>query len=65
LVDVVVVGVVDFDDEELLEELPDFPPHPAIARVLARTASSVSMAVSVVLFMGRAPVVGLIRRGPP
>jgi hypothetical protein len=38
-------------------ELADFPPHPVTAAVLARTAASVSMAVSGVLFIGRAPVV--------
>jgi type III secretory pathway lipoprotein EscJ len=52
---VLVVGVelvvaVDDEDEELL-------PHPATATVLARTAKAVSMAVSGVLFMGRAPIV--------
>jgi EmrB/QacA subfamily drug resistance transporter len=46
------VGAV-FDDEEL----PDFPPQPATATVVARMASSVSMAVSGVLLMGRAPVI--------
>jgi hypothetical protein len=35
----------------------DLPPHPATATVLARTARIVSMAVSGVLFMGRAPMV--------
>jgi EmrB/QacA subfamily drug resistance transporter len=48
----VVVGV-----DLVVEEFPDFPPHPAIATVLARTATSVSIAVSGVLFMGRAPIV--------
>jgi hypothetical protein len=38
---------------EPLEELP----HPLIAEVLARPTSSVRMAVSGFLFMGRAPVV--------
>jgi hypothetical protein len=33
----------------------DLPPHPAIAKVAATAAESVSMAVSGVLFMGRAP----------
>jgi EmrB/QacA subfamily drug resistance transporter len=56
---VVVVGVVllvlagvlvDFEDEEEL-------PHPATAMVLASTARAVSMAVSGVLLMGRAPIV--------
>ena len=56
---VVVVGVVLdvgvaldlLDEDELLE------PHPATATVLASTARAVSMAVSGVLLMGRAPVV--------
>lgn len=34
------------------DELPELPPQPAIARVLA---ASVSIAISGVLFMGRAP----------
>lgn len=49
-----VVGVVlleDVEEEELLL------PHAAIETVLARTAVSVSMAVSGVLLMGRAPFV--------
>jgi hypothetical protein len=45
-----VVGVVlVVDEEELLL------PHPATATVLARMATVVSMAVSDVLLMGRAP----------
>jgi hypothetical protein len=48
-----VFGVELVVDEE--EELP--PPHPATTRVLASTATSVSMAVSGVLLTGRAPVV--------
>jgi len=47
------VGVeleVDFEEEELL-------PHPATTMVLARTARAVSMAVSGVLLIGRAPIV--------
>jgi len=45
-----VVGVVlVVDEEELLL------PHPATATVLTRTATVVSMAVSDVLLMGRAP----------
>jgi hypothetical protein len=59
IVVVVVVGVVvgvalvvAVDDE-----LPPLPPHPATARVLARTATSVRMAVSGVLLIGRAPIV--------
>jgi hypothetical protein len=50
VVGVLVVGtVLVVDDEELLL------PHPATARVLARMATVVSMAVSDVLLMGRAP----------
>jgi hypothetical protein len=45
-----VVGVVE-------EELPDLLPHPATATALARMAAVVSMAVSGVLLMGRAPIV--------
>ena len=53
------VGVdVVFDEEELL-------PHAATATVHARRASSVSMAVSGVLLMGRAPVVDPRLGGPP
>jgi hypothetical protein len=62
---VVLVGVVldfgvdvDFDEEELL-------PHAATATVHARRVSSVSMAVSGVLLMGRAPVVDPRLGGPP
>jgi hypothetical protein len=44
---------VDFDVDELLL----LPPHPATATVVARTARSVSMAVSGVFLMGRAPFV--------
>jgi hypothetical protein len=59
---VVVVGVVldvgvalDLvDEDELLE------PHPATATVLASTARAVSMAVSGVLLMGRAPIVARV-----
>jgi hypothetical protein len=55
---VVAGAVVDFEEEVLGEdELPDLPPHPATTRVLARIASSVSMAVGGVLLMGLAPVV--------
>jgi hypothetical protein len=51
---VVVVGllvVVGAEDEVL----PPLLPQPATATVLARTAAVVSMAVSDVLLMGRAP----------
>jgi uncharacterized membrane protein len=48
---VLVVGLVaEVEEEELL-------PHPATATVLARTANAVSMAVSGVVLMGRAPIV--------
>jgi hypothetical protein len=53
VVGVLVAGaLVDFE-----EELPPLLPHPATAKVVARTARSVSMAVSGVRFMGRAPIV--------
>jgi hypothetical protein len=41
--------------EVVVEEL-DFPPHAASATLLASTAASVSMAVSGVFLMGRAPI---------
>ncbi len=48
-----------------VEELSDLPPQPATARVAARTASSVSMAVSGVRFMGWTPTVARgLRRSP-
>jgi hypothetical protein len=56
LVGVVLVLV---DEEELLL------PHPATAMLLARTARAVSMAVSGVLLMGRAPVVARRLGRPP
>jgi hypothetical protein len=61
---VVLVGVVlvaGFADE-LVEELL---PQPATTTVLARTAKIVSMAVSGVLLMGRAPVVARGLKNPP
>jgi uncharacterized membrane protein len=48
----VVCGVLVVEEEE---ELP--PPHAASAIVLARRAASVSMAVSGVVLIGRAPIV--------
>jgi hypothetical protein len=45
-----VVGVAE-------EVAPPLPPQPATARVAAMAATSVSIAVSGVFFMGRAPVV--------
>jgi EmrB/QacA subfamily drug resistance transporter len=54
------VGVVlVVEEEELLL------PHPATAVVLARTARAVSMAVSGVLLMGRAPIVARGLGRPP
>ena len=50
---------VDFE-----EELPDLLPQPATAKVLARTAKSVRIAVSDVRFMGRAPIVSEGLQGP-
>jgi EmrB/QacA subfamily drug resistance transporter len=61
---VVVVGValvVGF----AVDELPALPPQPATAKVLARAATSVSMAVSGVLLMGRAPIVARGLGGSP
>jgi hypothetical protein len=60
VLDVGVVVDVDvvFDEEELL-------PHAATATVHARRASSVSMAVSGVLLMGRAPGIDPRLGGPP
>jgi hypothetical protein len=52
---VVVAGLLGVEDVE--EELPLLPPHPAIATVAARVAASVSMAVSDVLLIGRAPLI--------
>jgi hypothetical protein len=68
-VGVVLVGVVEVVGVELVvaveEELLPFPPHPATAKVLASTATSVRMAVSGVLLMGRAPIVSRGLRGSP
>ena len=55
------VGVELVEDEE--DEL--LLPHPATATVLASTARAVSMAVSGVLLMGRAPIVARGLGGPP
>jgi len=52
---VAAAGVVVAEEEE--EELPPLLPHPATARALARMAAVVSMAVSGVLLMGRAPII--------
>jgi hypothetical protein len=56
---VVVVVLVVAGLEE--EELPPLPPHPATTTVAASVATSVSMAVSGVLLMGRAPIVIVVR----
>jgi EmrB/QacA subfamily drug resistance transporter len=61
LCEVLVGVVVDFE----VELLPLLLPHPAITKVLARTAKSVSMAVSEVRFIGRAPVVFRMLGSPP
>lgn len=55
----VVVVVVDVLVVCVAVEPPPLPPHPATATLLAKTARSVSMAASGVLFVGRAP--GVIR----
>jgi len=56
---VVVVGVVVglLLVAALAVELLEEPPHPLTAAVLAKPTTSVRMAVSGFLFMGRAPVV--------
>ncbi|HWJ49594.1 MAG TPA: MFS transporter [Solirubrobacteraceae bacterium] len=57
---VVVVGVVVVGAALVVaveEELPELPPHPAAANVLARATTSVRMAVSGVLLIGRVPIV--------
>jgi Na+-driven multidrug efflux pump len=51
----VVVGLLLAGFEEELPEL--LLPHPVAAKVLARATTSVRIAVSEILFMGRAPVV--------
>ncbi len=61
---VVVAGVVELG---LLvvgveDELELLPPHPATATVTASVPTSVSMAVSGVLLIGRAPIVIDVRR---
>lgn len=60
---VVVVGLLLVVD--LAEELPDLPPHPVTVAVLARATTSVRMAVSGFLFMGRTPVVARRLGGSP
>jgi hypothetical protein len=54
---VVVVVVVAGVSGVAVDELVVLPPHPATATVLARMATVVSMAVSGVLLMGRAPII--------
>jgi hypothetical protein len=52
----VVVAGVELVAGVAVEALPDLPPHPATARVHAKAAAIVSIAVSDVLFIGgRAP----------
>jgi hypothetical protein len=68
-VGVLVVGVVEVVGVLLVvgvdDELLPLPPHPATAKVLASTATSVRMAVSGVFLMGRAPIVaGGLRSSP-
>jgi hypothetical protein len=53
---VVVVVVVPLVAGLVEEELPVLPPHPATAKVVVRVATSVSIAVSGVLFMGWPPI---------
>ncbi len=62
---VVVLGVLvaGFAVEE--EELSLLPPQPATTAVLASTATSVSIAVSGVLLMGRSPIVARWLEGSP
>jgi hypothetical protein len=62
---VVVVVVVGLVVVVVVDEPPFLPPHPATATVLARTATSVRMAVSGVLLMGRAPVIARGLGGSP
>jgi len=64
---VVVVGVVVLAGGvvDLAVELPPLLPHPATARVLARTARAISIAVSDVRFIGRAPTVSRGLDGSP
>jgi hypothetical protein len=57
---VVVVGVALLVGVELVvavDDVEELLPHPATATVLASMANAVSMAVSGVLLMGRAPIV--------
>jgi hypothetical protein len=61
----VVVVSVPLLNGFVVEELPDSLPQPATATVLARVAASVSMAVSGVLFIGRAPIVARGLAGSP
>jgi hypothetical protein len=60
---VVVAGLLGVDD--VVEEPPLLPPHPAIATVAATVAASVSMAVSDVLLIGRAPLIVACWLGRP
>jgi hypothetical protein len=60
----VVVVVVLVAGLEVVVEEPDLPPQADSATLLASTAASVSMAVSGVLFMGRAPFFTGLGRPP-
>jgi hypothetical protein len=62
---VVVVGVLLVVGLAEEEELAALPPHPPTATLVARAATSISMAASGVLFMGRAPVVARGLGGSP
>ncbi len=64
---VVLVGVFELVGVELVEDEDDelLEPHPATAIVLASTVRAVTMAVSGVLLMGRAPIVARGLGGSP
>ncbi len=62
---VVVVVVVVVAGLLVVVFAEDLPPHPVTAKVAARVATSVSMAVSGVLLMGRAPIVARWLGRPP
>jgi hypothetical protein len=55
VVGVVVAGVLLVVGVALVVDEDELPPHPTTAVVLARTATVVSMGISDVLLMGRAP----------
>jgi EmrB/QacA subfamily drug resistance transporter len=62
---VVVAGVLLLLAGVVVDELAVLPPHPDTATVVARTATSVSIAVSGVLCMGRAPILARRLGGAP